>query len=192
MDNVPRPPPQPIGSNLFSNNNTLIIVLVGLLVLSLLGINLLTIADVIVRYIYQFLSPIINLILYGTGSVINKSTDVITDTTKKGIDIAGGTLHDVGDLFKKAGEHDATKLQLDNSINNSNKRKHEPKPDNSDNPIQKPIASTKTNWCLVGEYQGRRGCIEIGEHDKCLSGQVFPNQKICLNPTLTNNMDKKK
>jgi hypothetical protein len=160
--------------------------------LSLLGINLITVADVVIRYIYQFLSPIINLILYGTGSIINKSTDVITDTTKQGIDIAGDTVQNIGDLLKKAGEQDATRLQLDNSINDSNRRKSEPKPDNSENPIQKPIASAKTNWCLVGEYQGRRGCIEISEHDKCLSGQVFPNQKACLNPTLTNNMDKKK
>jgi hypothetical protein len=193
MDNVSTPAiSSNSGNSLFSNKNTLIIVLVGLLVLSLLGINLITVADIIIRYIYQILSPLINLLLYGTGTVINKSTDIITDTTKKGVDIAGGTLHDVGDLFKKAGEHDAVKLQLDNSINDSNRRKHEPKPDKSDNPIQKPIAAAKTNWCLVGEYQGRRGCIEISEHDKCLSGQVFPNQKACLNPTLTNNMDKKK
>jgi hypothetical protein len=53
------------------------------------------------------------------------------------------------------------------------------------NPIKNPITAGKQGWCLVGEYQGKRGCIEVSEHDRCLSGQVFPNQKMCLNPTLT-------
>ena len=60
----------------------------------------------------------------------------------------------------------------------------EPSPDTTKNPIQNPISSKK-GWCLVGEYQGKRGCIEIGEYDKCLSGQVFPEEKLCLNPTFT-------
>ena len=163
--------------------------LLALLILSLLGINLLTIADNFVREVYRLFEPIIDQILYGTGEVINKSTDLITDTTKKGIDVAGGTVQSIGNLLKKAGDDDNDKRRLDRSINNSYVKKNEPKPDTSENPIQKPIASTKTNWCLVGEYQNRRGCIEIGEHDKCLSGQVFPDQKSCLNPNLTNNMN---
>ena len=42
-------------------------------------------------------------------------------------------------------------------------------------------SSKKAGWCLVGEYQGRRGCIEISDYDKCLSGKVFPNQGACMN-----------
>jgi hypothetical protein len=77
---------------------------------------------------------------------------------------------------------------LDNKINNAPKLPEEPKPDKSENPIQNPVTSSKKNWCLVGEYQGRRGCIEIKDQDKCISGQVFPEQKMCLNPTLTPNV----
>jgi hypothetical protein len=187
MDNVgPTPIPSNNGSNLFSNKNLLIIVLLGLLILSLLGINLITIADNLIRDLYSLFEPIIDKILYGTGEVINKTTDVVTDTTKAGVDIAGGAVQNIGDLLKKAGDD---RPILDRSINNSSVNKNEPKPDTSENPIQKPISSTKTHWCLVGEYQNRRGCIEIGEHDKCLSGQIFPNQKSCLNPTLSNNMN---
>lgn len=186
MDNISKPS---ISSNtgLFSNKNSLIIVLLGLLVLSILGINLLTMADNILKLLYAIIQPITSLIFRGSGILINASTDIITDTTKKGIDVAGGTFHDVGDLLKKAGETNGS--TLDTSINVSTIKKEEPKPDNTENPIQKPIVAAKTNWCLVGEYQGRRGCIEISEHDKCLSGQVFPDQKACLNPTLTNNMN---
>jgi hypothetical protein len=49
-------------------------------------------------------------------------------------------------------------------------------------------SSKKVGWCLVGEYEGRRGCIEISDYDKCLSGKVFPSQEICMNPTQTPNM----
>jgi hypothetical protein len=186
MDNISKPS---ISSNteLFSNKNSLIIVLLGLLVLSILGINLLTMADNVLKLLYAIIQPLISVIFTGTGILINKSTDIITDTTKTGIDIAGGTFHSVGDLLKKAGENSGSRL--DTSINVSTIKKEEPKPDTTENPIQKPIVTAKTNWCLVGEYKGRRGCIEISEHDKCLSGQVFPYQKTCLNPTFTNNMN---
>jgi hypothetical protein len=65
---------------------------------------------------------------------------------------------------------------------------NEPEPDTTTNPIQKPIASGKSNLCLVGEYQGRRGCVEIGENEKCMSGQIFPSQYTCLNPNFSQNV----
>ena len=65
------------------------------------------------------------------------------------------------------------------------KQKQDPEPDAPENTIQKPITSTKYNWCLVGEYQNKRGCMPVTESDKCLSGQVFPTQKMCLNPNLS-------
>jgi len=44
------------------------------------------------------------------------------------------------------------------------------------------------NWCLVGEFNKKRGCVPVADETKCLSGQVFPNQAMCLNPTLTANV----
>jgi len=52
---------------------------------------------------------------------------------------------------------------------------NEPSPDTSEDNIQKSLTSAKTKWCLVGEYKNKRGCVDISESDKCLSGQVFPN-----------------
>jgi hypothetical protein len=100
----------------------------------------------------------------------------------------------IGDLIKDAsrpGVDEKAKQQLDNSINlpkhTEKPTNKQPEADSSTNPIQKPISSNKAGWCLVGEYEGRRGCIQVGQEDKCLSGQVYPNQKMCLNPTLTQN-----
>lgn len=194
MDNYQGPPSTPTAGSLFSNKNALIIVLVILLLLSLLGINVITMVGELLQSIVQIFTPLITQILsifgYTAGTVINKTTDIVGDTVEVGVDIAQGTLYSVGDLLKNASQGNVDKnaqRQLDNSLNISTINKHSPQPDSSTNPIQKPITAAKTSWCLVGEYKGRRGCIEIGEHDKCLSGQVFPDQKICLNPTLTTN-----
>jgi hypothetical protein len=173
-----------------NNKNMIIGVLIFLLILSFLGINLLMIFGDFFQSLVNLFGPLVNnfLALLGltTGTVINKTSDAVRDTTKVGIDLAGGAVHDVGDLLINASNNIPTK-PLDIAINKSPIITSQPKYDDAKNPIQKPITANKTKWCLVGEYEGRRGCIEIGEQDKCLSGQVFPEQKMCLNPNLTQN-----
>jgi hypothetical protein len=190
-------PEQP--QNTFDGKTVMIVVLVLILIISFLGINILNIAgDAFQRISDAIFPPIINLLAffgYTTGSVVNKTAEVVGDTAKTGVDIAQGTVYDVGNLIKDAstGVDSRSKVNLDNAINNSyrispvdlSRPPREPEPARAENPIQKPISSGKTNWCLVGEYKEKRGCIELDEHDKCLSGQVFPSQKMCLNPTMT-------
>ena len=187
----------PSGS-IFDNKNYIIILLLILLILSFLGINILGISGNFIQTIVNIFGPLVTQILsvfgYTAGTLIDKSAEVVTNTAKTGIDIAGGTVGSIGDLIKDAsrpGVDEKAKQQLDNSINsskqNENPKPKQPESDSSTNPIQKPITSNKAGWCLVGEYEGRRGCIQVGEQDKCLSGQVYPNQKMCLNPNLTQN-----
>jgi hypothetical protein len=185
-------------SSIFNNKNYIIILLLILLILSFLGINILAMFGNFIQTIVNIFGPLVTQILsvfgYTAGTLIDKSAEVVTNTAKTGIDIAGGTVGSIGDLMKDAsrpGVDDKAKQQLDNSINLSQFSEKptpkQPEADSSTNPIQKPISSNKAGWCLVGEYEGRRGCIQVGQEDKCLSGQVYPNQKMCLNPTLTQN-----
>lgn len=196
MDNTPKfsSPVGPSPESMFSNKNHIIIALLILLILSFLGINMLTIFGNLIQTLVNIFGPLITQVLsvfgYTAGTLIDKSADIVTDTAKVGIDIAGGTVSSIGDLLKDASRpnvDERAKRQLDQTINVSGEAHKQPAPDTATNPIQKPISSGKSGWCLVGEYEGRRGCIEVGEADKCLSGQVFPNQKMCLNPTLTQN-----
>lgn len=187
-------------NDMFSNKNTIIILLIFLLILSFLGINLLNISGDIMQRISNIFGPVfvnfLSLFGYTTGTVINKTADVVADASKTGIDIAEGTAQSVGGLFLKASQNlsnqPQTTLQPQSQPElkpeSKPESKPEPKPDTTKNPIQNPISSIKARWCLVGEYEGRRGCIAINEHDKCLSGQVFPTQQMCLNPTYTSNM----
>jgi hypothetical protein len=181
-------------ASIFSNKNYIIIFLLILLTLTFLGINILSIFGNFLQTIINIFGPLITQILsvfgYTAGTLIDKSADIVSDTAKTGIDIAGDTVSSIGDILKDASRpnvDEKAKQQLDQSINLSNPSKKEPAPDSSTNPIQKPIASGKAGWCLVGEYEGRRGCIQVSQSDKCLSGQVFPDQAMCLNPNLTQN-----
>ena len=173
--------------DMFSGKNTVIIVLVGLLVLSFLGVNLLVMTGDTMQYITNVFKPLVDQILatlgYTTGTVLVKSADVVGDTAKLGIDIAEGAVQSVGNLLKSAGNPDL----LDKSLNNSRVQVKQPIADDAANTIQNPISANKGAWCLVGQYGANRGCIEVNDQDKCLSGQIFPSQKLCLNPTLTQN-----
>ena len=174
----------------FSNKNVLIILLVFLLTLSFVGINLLDIVSNIIKAVIYILSPVVTHLLsavgYTTGTAINKTADMVSDTAKAGIDIAEGTVQDVGNLMIKAssgGVGEDSKKNLNAVINNSKRTKTDPNPDSTENPIQNSIASKKGAWCLVGEYKNKRGCIEVRNSNKCMSDQVFPTRKMCLNPT---------
>lgn len=198
-ENMPKSESNQSGINMFSNKNAIITILIFLLIFSFLGINILMIFGDVIQRIAQIFGPFVEKVLgtfgYTTGTVIDKTADAAVDISKSGIDIAGDVAHDIGDLFKRASEGKKdikVDLGLDKTLNKPSKKPEdnheEPAPDTTTNPIQKPISSIKARWCLVGEYEGRRGCIEITDHDKCLSGQVFPTQQMCLNPTYTNNM----
>ena len=43
---------------------------------------------------------------------------------------------------------------------------------------------SKAGFCYIGEDRGFRSCIEVGEGDVCMSGDIFPTQAICINPNL--------
>jgi len=184
----------------FISNNKIIIILSVLLILSFLGINMLDVVSNIIKAILALIGPPVAQLLavfgYTSGTLINKGADVVSDTAKVGIDIAEGTIQNIGNILISAssGNVPANLTQinpLDIKLNQDKQvsKPKQPTEDTTENPIQKPISASKSGWCLIGEYENRRGCIEVGEQDKCLSGQIFPNQKMCLNPTMTANIN---
>jgi hypothetical protein len=174
-----------------SFKNVIIIILTVVLILSLLGINIFIIFGNGLQKLIDIFSPVVSKALsdlgYASGTVIDKSSDVLADTAKVGIDIAHGTLDSVGELLVKAsGQAPGTGKNIDIAINQPpTVAPNQPSPDASTSPIQSAASSAKNQWCLVGEYNGARGCVSVTEQDKCMSGQVFPTQQMCLNPTMT-------
>jgi|TARA_B110000093_G_C12972047_1_gene413194 hypothetical protein len=170
-----------------SNNykNILILFLGVVVVFSLLGINILQIIVNVINSFINIFKPVIIQILsilgFTTGTVLKTTAGVATEATKLGVEIAGGTVQSVGTILQ-----DVSKSGT--NMNQSGINWNTPSLDISDSTIQKPITSSKAGWCLSGEYQGRRSCVEVDDIGKCMSGQVFPTQQLCLNPTLSSNM----
>jgi hypothetical protein len=175
------------------NNQMIIIILLVFLGLSFLGINIFIVIGNLFESIIKVVGPIITQILsifgYATGSVLNKTADVAGDVAKTGVDLAEGSIQSVGTVLKDASRKNvnpAAVSGLDSALNtktNTANTYTEPVASTTENPVQRPIASGKSGWCLVGEYEGKRGCVAVGEQDKCMSGQIFPSQVTCMNPS---------
>ena len=73
---------------------------------------------------------------------------------------------------------------LDKALNNSTQSLSGPSADDSYSSIQNSKSSSKSGWCFIGEERGYRSCVEVGENDICMSGDIFPRKEICINPTL--------
>jgi len=203
MQSSPKLSIQTNNGGIVLNKNFLIISLLALLIFSLLGINLLNIFGNVFQVIGNFFQAIINIFKpliyrvlslfgYTTGAVINTTADVVAETTKTGIDIASGTVQSVGNLLKNSSQSmidPNAKQMFDNTLNLSTIKTGIPDADDTNSNIQTPIGTDKKQWCLVGDHQGRRSCVEIGQETKCMSGQIFPSQHQCLNPTLTQNIE---
>ena len=166
--------------------NVLILILAVIIIFSLFGVNIVILIGNFIQMLLEVFMPVLRQ-LFGIvgisgGTLINNTADIVGDTAKFGIDVAEGTIQSVGSILKRAGEQ-----TIDPNTKFNLQQTSTPSTDYS-NPIMNQPSTKKAGWCLVGEYQGRRGCIEINDYDKCLSGEVFPSQEICMNPTQTPNM----
>lgn len=210
-------------SDYMSVKNLAIIILVGLLVLSFLGINILMIFGRIIQFFVALIGPFISRVLsifgYTTGTIINGTADIVSGTAKTGVDILDGTAHSVGNLFRGASnvngnlpiqqELDGELLMaapvileqptmpfpmpvenipaqlpdFDAALNTppATYAPTNPISDESSSLIQSAVSSNKASWCLVGEYEGRRGCVTVKDESKCMSGQLYGSQQDCLN-----------
>jgi len=176
----------------FDTKTLLIIILSVILFFSLLGINVFIIIGNFINTLVAIFGPVILNILslfgYTTGGVLGKTAGVVGDTTQTGIEVAEGTVQSVGDILKDVSRpymNPDAASRLDSILDTSpNAWKWYRSgataiPDNTGSPIQ---STHKNGWCLVGEYNGTRGCVAVGDQDKCMSGQLFPDQAACLNP----------
>lgn len=186
----PVPTPTTQSSLDFSNKNTIIIVLLVLLILSFLGINLLLSSGQAVKWLADTFGPsvlkVVAMLGYSTGELINDTADVAADISKTGIDVAEGTAQSIGNLLKnasKGGMSESDRRDLERALTSPKcpqNSQQNVSPASTTDSTQKPISSKKQNWCLVGEFGGKRGCAPVSSSDRCMSGQIFPSQELCL------------
>jgi len=118
--------------------------------------------------------------------------DIVAGTINSGVDVLGATASSslVGSQKTSTNVHTDQKNELNMALNSASTSPNihkEPQTFNADDAnstIQSSKSSSKSGWCYIGEDRGFRSCIQVGENDNCISGDIFPSQDICVNPSL--------
>jgi hypothetical protein len=162
----------------------------------------------IIKYLIQkfknsssFINPILNNILIqlqvieintGSSGAKNDTNDEIDnvkyndedengekydDNTYNEVDNANNNLDELNELTKKP-------LKGIIKLSKSSQQVNDVEGDSVESSIQ---TTNKAGWCYVGNDRGYRSCMEIGKDDTCLSGDIFANEKKCVNINLSNN-----
>ena len=165
-----------------------------ILILAFLGINLLSYLDSFVRTLTGLFRPILALFGYTIGETAKESVKIVKAGSKGVIDVAAGTLTGGINMLEKGltGKNTSKSTGTSGSsgssgTTNKNKKPKKsafPQPDDSGSRTQASKATTKAGYCYIGEDRGFRSCIQVSDSDTCMSGDIFPTQEICINPTL--------
>jgi len=152
------------------------------LILAFLGFNLFIYLGEISKFFGSFVNqildvfkPILSYFGYGISETVKKTVDLTAVGSKKAIDVTAGTL--TGGINV-----------LESGLSKEKKKKEKnipmPQPDEAGSLTQASKASRKAGFCYIGEDRGFRSCINVGEGDTCMSGDIFPSMDRCINPSL--------
>lgn len=175
----------------FSNFDWKMWVLV-IFIFAFLGFNVFAFLAQGTQTITDILKPITSLF----ASTAVQTVNVAATGAETGVNVAANTvdagLQEVQHVTGGSGSNDTETNSLNNALNNATSAPAENIPgdkptyqaDDSYSAIQASKSSGKSGWCFIGEDRGFRSCIEVGENDKCMSGDIFPTNEICVNPNL--------
>ena len=177
--------------------------LIIILVLALLGFNIFIYlakgTGAVAEFINKYFGPLLKLLGISVLETTKQTINTSATGTKAGVDVVANTttgainaVENVSNVnngarapssqknsmpVQQQDEMNQSQDKLDSTLNGAT-RSSEPRPDES--------ASTygKAGWCYIGEDNNTRTCAEVGVNDRCMSGNIFPSQDICMNPNL--------
>ena len=165
------------------------------LILAFLGFNIFVYLAKGTQDISNFFGPILQKIFGTTVGVASQTVDVAAEGTKA---VVGGTasavnagLSAVQDITPnnakssikgESVQQTSGKNQYDN--NSLNKALNTSQQQSGGGSDYEPHEAQSSGWCYIGEDRGYRSCAQVGVDDKCMSGDIFPSQELCMNPNL--------
>jgi hypothetical protein len=171
-----------------------------ILILAFLGFNIFSYLAEGTQEVTDFLKPLTDKI-FGTAAVV--TSDTINVAAEGAKAVVGGTaavatsgLNAVQDVAPNAATIKAQAIEENvppSSIvadSTLNKALDSAQPSGGEDYEPQEASSSvhssagKAGWCYVGNDRGFRTCAEVGVNDKCMSGDIFPSQQICVNPNL--------
>lgn len=214
IDSAPKMTSSSSNDGYFSTNGKTSYTRIGLIVVILLflGVNLFSYLGDFLQIVKEALAPLLKNILESLGYVVTETTKDVAQLSaegaKLGIDVAAGTVESginviQGQLDIDQGSSSSSSSDNTNNLqNNQGKSKafdsissslssaladaeynSEPMPDDATSSTQR-SGPSKSGYCYIGEDRGFRSCIQVKEGDTCMSGDIFPSQAICVNPSL--------
>ena len=154
-----------------------------ILLFAFLGFNIFSYLEKGTNEVTSFFQPITNFI----GSIFGKNTsqndDVSSEDNQSEQRVVNKKVEDDDEDEKKRPENPQVKA-LNKALSSSKpiEEPHNYHEDDSSSNIQRGTA--KSGWCYIGEDRGFRTCAKVESNDECMSGDIFPSNEICMNPSL--------
>ena len=172
--------------------------LIIILILAFLGFNIFVYLAKGTQDIASFFGPLTQKLFGTTASIAGQTVDVAAEGAKA---VVGGTattvntgLSAVQDIIPNNATSSIQSQPLqgqpnsrpsDNGLNKALNNSQEQNMDYQAVEASSSVHSAgKSGWCFVGEDRGFRSCALVNEDDKCMSGDIFPSQELCINPNL--------
>uniref|UniRef100_A0A6C0DIA0 Uncharacterized protein n=1 Tax=viral metagenome TaxID=1070528 RepID=A0A6C0DIA0_9ZZZZ len=170
-----------------------------IIILALLGLNIFVylakgtqgasnLLKEVLKYFGLVSSEVVSNTAVGTKTLVDTTTDAVI----RGSNSVKGSLTNSGTPIQHSipQQHNAdndlmrnktlnTMLNKSNVVENNSK---EYQADDTTSNIQK--GPSKSGYCYIGEDRGFRSCVYVNESDQCMSGDIFPTNEICVNPSL--------
>ena len=177
------------------------------LILAFLGFNIFVYLAKGTQDITNFFAPLLEKIFGATTSVVGQVVDVSAEGAKTVVGETASALETgltaVQDVTPNSASSSVKSQSVQNTIQQpdimaqntlnkslNSKQNQNQQSSNQNNDYQANEASSsigtsgKAGWCYVGQDRGFRSCAEVGVNDECMSGDIFPSQEICVNPSL--------
>ena len=166
-----------------SNNNYVLYFLI-VAILLFLGFNLFGYLGEGADNLKDLFAPVLIFFGYSVREIPENTIKNSEQGTKLAADIVSDSIKDAVNVSEKAlGISNKPSLKQDVNVN----QKKSPNviiPDSSDSMLQTSKAKKKAGYCYIGEDRGFRSCVKVNKDDVCMSGEIFPSQQICVNPSL--------
>jgi hypothetical protein len=158
------------------------------IILAYLGFNLFSYFGSLLKVIMDIIRPLISILGYTTAETAKEVVKVAKVGSKGVIDVAAGVTTGGINVLEK-GLTGSSKKSTNGSEASAALNKKPPKaafpiPDDAGSKTQANKAKSKSGYCYIGEDRGFRSCIQVNDTDTCMSGDIFPTQEICINPSL--------
>ncbi len=198
-------------TSFFSNLSNVSITtwIIIILILAILGFNIFIYLAKGTQDISNFLKKILSFFGIVTGQVVDVSAEgakAVVGATKGAVDVTAGAINtgltDIQQLTPQGmgatssvkGQSIEAQQQQQNQMLPSNEAAlhtalNQQQPQNMDYHADESSSSIQDNipksgWCYIGEDRNFRSCAYVGIDDKCMSGEIFPSQELCINPSL--------